>query len=90
MILTDNETKLDLLNNEAVATTIIELLRSKPDHPVTIGVHGDWGAGIQCAWPAGADMQVSLVNDGPVTLTLDSQNLEETHMWYVSYSRIPR
>jgi len=45
MILTDNETKLDLLNNEAVATTIIELLRSKPDHPVTIGVHGDWGAG---------------------------------------------
>ncbi len=45
MILTDNETKLDLLNNEAVATTIIELLGSKPDHPVTIGVHGDWGAG---------------------------------------------
>ena len=45
MILTDNETKLDLLNNEAIATTIIELLRAKPDHPVTIGVHGDWGAG---------------------------------------------
>ncbi|WP_228976408.1 Qat anti-phage system ATPase QatA [Paraburkholderia gardini] len=45
MILTDNETKVDLLNNEAIATTIIELLREKPDHPVTIGVHGDWGAG---------------------------------------------
>lgn len=45
MILTDNETRVDLLNNEAVATTIIDLLRSKPDHPVTIGVHGDWGAG---------------------------------------------
>lgn len=45
MILTDNETKIDLLNNEAIAATIIELLRAKPDHPVTIGVHGDWGAG---------------------------------------------
>lgn len=45
MILTDNETKIDLLNNEAIACTIIELLRAKPDHPVTIGVHGDWGAG---------------------------------------------
>jgi predicted KAP-like P-loop ATPase len=45
VILTDNETKVDLLNNEAIATTIIGLLREKPDHPVTIGVHGDWGAG---------------------------------------------
>ena len=45
MILTDNETKVDLLNNEAIATTIIALLRDRPDHPVTIGVHGDWGAG---------------------------------------------
>lgn len=45
MILTDNETKVDLLNNEAIATTIIGLLRERPDRPVTIGVHGDWGAG---------------------------------------------
>jgi hypothetical protein len=45
MILTDNETKVDLLNNEAIATTIIALLRDRPHHPVTIGVHGDWGAG---------------------------------------------
>jgi hypothetical protein len=45
MILTDNETKVDLLNNEAIAKTIIELLRETPDRPVTIGVHGDWGAG---------------------------------------------
>ena len=45
MILTDNETKVDLLNNEAIAATIIGLLRTKPDHPMTIGVHGDWGAG---------------------------------------------
>ncbi len=45
MILTDNETKIDLLNNEAIAITIIRLLREQPDRPVTIGVHGDWGAG---------------------------------------------
>lgn len=45
MILTDNETKVDLLNNEAIATTIIKLLRDRPDRPVTVGVHGDWGAG---------------------------------------------
>jgi hypothetical protein len=45
MILTDNETKVDLLNNEAIAATIIKLLREQPDRPVTVGVHGDWGAG---------------------------------------------
>mgnify|MGYP003383274851 FL=1 len=45
MILPDNETKVDLLNNEAIAKTIIGLLRARPDSPVTIGVHGDWGAG---------------------------------------------
>jgi len=45
LILTDNETKVDLLNNEAIAKTIIDLLRERPEHAVTIGVHGDWGAG---------------------------------------------
>ncbi|EPX59690.1 Phage T7 exclusion protein [Cystobacter fuscus DSM 2262] len=45
MLLTDNETKVDLLNNEAIAATIVTLLRDRPDRPVTIGVHGDWGAG---------------------------------------------
>ena len=44
-ILADNETKIDLLNNDAIAATITKLLRSRPDSPVTIGVHGDWGAG---------------------------------------------
>lgn len=45
MILSDNETKVDLLNNEAIARTIVKLLRDRPDQPVTVGVHGDWGAG---------------------------------------------
>ncbi len=45
MILSDNETKVDLLNNEAIAKTIVTLIREKPEHPITIGVHGDWGAG---------------------------------------------
>lgn len=45
MILSDHETGIDLLNNEAIAITIINLLRERPDQPVTIGVHGDWGAG---------------------------------------------
>lgn len=44
-ILSDNETKVDLLSNEAIATTIINLILEHPDRPVTIGVHGDWGAG---------------------------------------------
>lgn len=44
MILTDNETSVDLLNNEAIARTITELLRERPEQAITIGVHGDWGA----------------------------------------------
>ena len=43
--MSDNETKVDLLNNEPVAATIVKLLRERPEHPVTVGVHGDWGAG---------------------------------------------
>jgi hypothetical protein len=47
MLLADNKTKVDLLNNEAIATTIVTLLRGRPDKPVTVGVHGDWGAGTR-------------------------------------------
>src|SRR5882724_13273417 len=45
MLLPDNETRVDLLNNEAIASTIVTVLRAQHGHPVTIGVHGDWGAG---------------------------------------------
>ena len=45
MILADNETRVDLLNNEAIATTVMRLIRDRPDQPISVGVHGDWGAG---------------------------------------------
>lgn len=45
MLLADNETKFDLLNNEAIAKTIVGLIGEDPERPVTVGVHGDWGAG---------------------------------------------
>src|SRR5690349_11499506 len=45
MTLPDNETRVDLLNNEAIASTIVAILRAQHVQPVTIGVHGDWGAG---------------------------------------------
>jgi predicted KAP-like P-loop ATPase len=45
MHLIDNETKVDLLNNEPIATTVVKLLRASADTAVTVGLHGDWGAG---------------------------------------------
>lgn len=44
MILSDNETKLDLLNNQAIAKTILSIIKDS-NESVSIGVHGDWGAG---------------------------------------------
>ncbi len=45
IILPDQETKVDLLNYEAIAATIVGLVVDRPDVPLTVGVHGDWGAG---------------------------------------------
>jgi hypothetical protein len=45
MILADNETHVDLLNNEAIAVAIVAVLSEQTSRPITIGVHGDWGAG---------------------------------------------
>lgn len=45
MILSDNETKIDMLNNRAIAITVAELIKECDDRPISIGVHGDWGAG---------------------------------------------
>ncbi|HTW54599.1 MAG TPA: Qat anti-phage system ATPase QatA [Stellaceae bacterium] len=45
MFLNDQETEIDLLYYEAIAKTIVKLARDTRSIPVTIGVHGDWGAG---------------------------------------------
>lgn len=45
MILSDNEAKVDLLNNEAIAKTIVSLIKDSKEQPISIGIHGDWGAG---------------------------------------------
>ena len=41
----DQETATDRLYYEAIAKTVVNLIRKTPDAPVTIGVHGHWGAG---------------------------------------------
>ena len=43
--LSDSEAKVDLLNAEAIASTIVKVIRERPATPITVGVHGDWGAG---------------------------------------------
>jgi hypothetical protein len=61
--LSDQETKVDLLNNEAIAKTIVRLIEETVDSAVTIGVHGDWGAGkssvlemVEKAYPDDGDV----------------------------------
>lgn len=45
MIVADNETAVDLLYYESIARTVVRLVNEKSDEPLTVGVHGDWGAG---------------------------------------------
>ena len=45
MFLNDKETATDLLYYEAIAKTVLRLIRESPKAALTIGVHGDWGAG---------------------------------------------
>jgi hypothetical protein len=43
--ISDHETKIDLLRNKAIATTIINIIGTDDPRPLTVGVHGYWGAG---------------------------------------------
>jgi len=45
MLLPDHETAVDFLNYEAISTTVVELLKENRQRALTIGIHGDWGAG---------------------------------------------
>ena len=45
MIIADNETTVDLLYYESIARTVVRLVAEKSDEPLSVGVHGDWGAG---------------------------------------------
>lgn len=61
--LSDQETKVDLLNNEAIARTVVRLIREKSDRPITIGIHGDWGAGKSSVLEM---VEAAFPDDGPV------------------------
>ena len=45
MIVADNETAVDLLYYQAVARTVVRVVAEESDEPLSVGVHGDWGAG---------------------------------------------
>lgn len=45
MLIPDHETAVDFLNYEAVAKTVIALLKQNRQNALTFGIHGDWGAG---------------------------------------------
>jgi len=45
MLIPDQETEVDFLNCEAISQTVVELLKDNRSRPLTIGIHGDWGAG---------------------------------------------
>ncbi len=64
MILSDNETRIDRLNNLAIAKTIVSIIKENKE-AVSIGVHGDWGAGKSSI--------LAMVED-ELKLTTDSEN----------------
>jgi predicted KAP-like P-loop ATPase len=45
VLIPDHETAVDFLNYEAVAHTVVRLLRDNRQRALTFGIHGDWGAG---------------------------------------------
>ena len=45
MLIPDHETAVDFLNYEAISGTVVELLKDNRQRALTVGIHGDWGAG---------------------------------------------
>lgn len=45
MLLPDHETEVDFLNCDAISHTVVNLLKDNRSRALTVGIHGDWGAG---------------------------------------------
>ena len=45
MFLSDQETLVDLIYYDAIAKVVMKLVMASKQKPITVGVHGDWGAG---------------------------------------------
>jgi len=45
VLIPDHETEVDFLKCEAISKTVVQLLRDSRKRALTIGIHGDWGAG---------------------------------------------
>jgi KAP family P-loop domain len=45
VLIPDHETEVDFLNCEAVSRTVVDLLHGNRAQALTVGIHGDWGAG---------------------------------------------
>jgi predicted KAP-like P-loop ATPase len=45
MLLPDHETEVDFLNCDAISRTVVNLLKENRNRALTVGIHGDWGAG---------------------------------------------
>jgi predicted KAP-like P-loop ATPase len=45
MLIPDHETEVDFLNCEAISRTVVQLLKGNRKRALTVGIHGDWGAG---------------------------------------------
>jgi len=45
VLIPDHETEVDFLNCEAISRTVVDLLKGNRARALTIGIHGDWGAG---------------------------------------------
>jgi len=45
LLLFDNETEIDFLYYQSIADTVGNIINDSKEMPVTIGIHGDWGAG---------------------------------------------
>jgi len=63
MLLPDHETAVDFLNYEAISKTVVGLLRENRKHALTIGIHGDWGAGKSSVLKM---IETEISNDGAV------------------------